>query len=181
MRLKTVILIVYVLVPFLGMGQSKDDPSWYTNNWRGFSFAEAREIINNYSNIALVCISGDYWEHEESVIGGRTIDAGYLHHYKGTVTKQYKGSCIVSNQLEFAEGYCACGGKRPITTNTCVGNLIILLLGTNVQSNVKFYIDCTEREKYTHDIDQLIETVIKDSQPTNAPYSSPRETQGSKR
>jgi len=164
MRFRNALLIVCILVPFMGMGQSEDKPSWYTNNWCGFSYAQAAEIINSCSNVALVCISGDYWEHEESVINGRTIDAGYMHHFNGTVIKQYKGSCIVSNHLEFAESYCACGGKRPVTTNACVGDFVILLLQTNVQSHVKFYIECTESEKYTRDMDRLIEAVIKDSQ-----------------
>jgi len=141
--------------------RSVRSPAWYTDAWRGFPFQEAKEKLNDYKNVILVCVTEDNGEQVEIEVAGAKKPGGYLHHYTATVVKSYKGHCKVADRVSFEEGYCPCGGKREVTTNSFVGTLMFLLVEDKVQTNVEFGIDPSDTERYDPQTDRLFTFVFR--------------------
>lgn len=139
-------------------------PSWYTDEWRGFPYGEAKEKLDQYRGVILVCVTADHGEQLEIEVAGTKRPGDYLHHYSGSVVRSFKGQCKVGDQLQFALGYCACGGKRVVTTNSYVGNLMFLLLDEDVGvAKTEFGIDPSETESYNPKTYRLFTSVFSES------------------
>lgn len=148
-------ILAAVLTVFGGC-RSVRSPAWYTDAWRGFPYHEAKDKLNDYKNVILVCVTEDHGEQVEIELAG-----GYIHHYTATVIRSYKGHCKVADRVAFVEGYCPCGGKRAVTTNSFVGNLMFLLLEDKVQTNAEFGIDPSDTERYDRQTDHLFTHVFR--------------------
>ena len=153
--------MVIAAVTVLGGCRSTRSPAWYADDWRGFPFHEAREKLNDYGRVILVCITADHGERIEREVNGAKTFAGHLHHYTATVVKSYKGNCKTADRVAFVEGFCPCGGERPITTNTSVGNLVFLLVDGEVQAGAEFSVDPFDTEQYDPKTDRLFTRVFK--------------------
>jgi len=151
--LRTTILAA-VLTVLVGC-RSVRSPAWYTDAWRGFPYQEAKEKLNDYRNVILVCVTEDHGEQVAIEVAGTKKDGGYLHHYTATVVRSYKGRCKVADRVAFVEGYCPCGGKREVTTNSFVGDLMFLLVEAKVHTNVEFGIDPSDTDRYDPQTDRL--------------------------
>lgn len=140
--------------------RSVECPAWYKDTWRGFPYQDAKEHLNYYRNVILVCITEDHGEQGETEVGGVKRDGGYVHHYKATVVRSYKGNCNVSDHVAFAKGYCPCGGKHQVTSNAFVGKLEFLLVEDSIRPNVEFGIDPADTDRYDPQTDRLFKHIL---------------------
>jgi hypothetical protein len=157
--LRTTILAAVLTV--LGGCRSVQSPPWYTGAWRGFPYQEVKEKLNEYRSVLLVCVTEDHGEQGEEEFGGIKQVGPYLHHYKATVVRSYKGHCHVADRVAFVAGNCPCGGKREVTTSSCVGKLIFLLVEEKVRVNAEFGIDPFDVEPYDPQTDRLFTHVFR--------------------
>jgi hypothetical protein len=117
--------------------------------------------LNDYRNVILVCVTEDHGEQLEEGVAGVKTPGGYLHHYTATVVRSYKGHCRVADRVAFVEGYCPCGGKREVTTNSFVGNLMFLLVEDKVHTNAEFGVDPFDAKPYDPQTDRLFMHIFR--------------------
>lgn len=161
-----------VLVAIIVGCRSMQPPAWYADTWRGFPYQYAREYLGQYRNVVLVRITADHGEQSEIDIGGTKRNGGYVHHFKATVVRSYKGDCRDTDQVAFAKGYCPCGGSRQATTNSSVGQLEFLLVENAIRPNVEFGIDPSNADRYDEATDRLFNYILKNCD--NMEERSPR-------
>jgi hypothetical protein len=133
-------------------------------------------MLNEYRNVLLVCVTQDHGEQTEMEVAGAKKDDGYLHHYTATVVRSYKEYCKVADRVAFVEWHCPCGGKREVTTNPFVGNLIFLLVEDKVHANAEFGVDPFDAESYDPQTDRFF-THIFSSAPTAMLANKPQNPQ----
>jgi hypothetical protein len=148
------IVLLSVLTSIVGCRRAATH-SWYKDDFRGgFTYAEAKECLQNYKHLMLVCITED---HVEDINPARASSWSRLC-YKGTVVKTYKGDWAVGERVAFAYGLDSTVEKQ---SNRSVGELRFVF--TDVHTNMVFGVENGEIERYTPETDRLLRSLFPEN------------------
>lgn len=132
--------------------RSAPEHSWYKDGWRGgFSYADARQYLNGYAHVLVVCITED---HVEDLDPTRP-DSWSVLCFEGTVVKSYKGDWAVGEKVAFAH---ALDGTVKKQSNTRVGDLMFLF--TNAHTNTEIGVETGDFERYLPETDRLLRSLF---------------------